>query len=139
MLIQGGMISSGRLYTFFVLGWYWISCISSFWNTTLPGVVAMFLPILNALASVMLICSWPSPRSMSASRLFRPRSRFSPPEASVSRTTSGLVSAKFEGDSASMYWRVKKSTFLRASAGRCSTFDTAWWMWRAAIRYDCLT
>jgi hypothetical protein len=32
--------------------------------------------------------------------------------ATVSRNTSGLVSAKFDGASASMYWRVKKSTFF---------------------------
>ena len=44
MLIQGGMISSGRRCTFSVVGVYWISCIRSFWNTTLPGVLAMFSP-----------------------------------------------------------------------------------------------
>ena len=37
MLIQGGMISSGRWWTCSVVGAYWISCISSFWKTTLPG------------------------------------------------------------------------------------------------------
>jgi hypothetical protein len=40
----------------------------------------------------------------------------------VSRKTSGFVSAKFDGASASMYWRVKKSTFFfvcSASPRRC--------------------
>src|SRR5882724_9241942 len=36
------MTRSGRLKTVSVLGAYWISCINSFWNTTLPGVVATF-------------------------------------------------------------------------------------------------
>ena len=44
MLIQGGTISSGVRSTFSVVGVYWISCISSFWKITLPGVVAMLTP-----------------------------------------------------------------------------------------------
>ena len=112
MLIHGGMISSGRFHCFLVDGSYWMSCMSSFWNTTLPGVVAMLTPSSNAFWSVIEILSWPPPRSMSSSRLWRPFTRFWPPEATVSRNTSGLVSAKFDGASASMYWRVKKSTFF---------------------------
>ena len=49
MLIQGGTISSGRFSTFSVVGAYWISCIRSFWKTTLPGVTAMFSPTLEGL------------------------------------------------------------------------------------------
>ena len=71
MLIQGGMISSGRRFTVSVVGAYWISCIRSFWKTTLPGVVAMFSPILNAVMSVMLIASRPLPRSRSSSRFLQ--------------------------------------------------------------------
>ena len=79
MLIHGGMMSSGRFHAFLVVGSYWISCISSFWNTTLPGVVAMLTPSSNAFASVIEILSWPLPRSMSSSRLCRPLTRFWPP------------------------------------------------------------
>ena len=95
---------------------------SSFWKTTLPGVVAMLTPSSKALLSVIEILSWPLPRSMSSSRLFIPFTRFWPPVATVSRNTSGLVSAKFDGASASMYWRVKKSTFFRVCWSRPSTF-----------------
>src|SRR4029077_18888767 len=62
-----------------------------------------------------------------------------PPDAIVSRKTSGLVSAKFDGASASMYCRVKKSTFLRVCSSSPSTLATAWCSQRAVIRYDCLT
>ena len=108
---------SGRCHCFFVDGSYWISWIRSFWNTTLPGVVAMLTPSSKAFESVIEILSWPLPRSMSSSRLLRPRTRFWPPVATVSRNTSGLVSAKFDGASASMYWRVKKSTFFLVCSG----------------------
>ena len=121
MLIHGGMTSSGRFATFFVVGSYWISCIRSFWKTTLPGVVAMLTPSSNAFVSVIEILSWPLPRSMSSSRLLSPLTRFWPPVAIVSRNTSGLVSAKFDGASASMYWRVKKSTFFFVASSRPST------------------
>ncbi len=42
-------MSSGRRNTCEVEGWYWMSCSSAFWNTTLPGVVATFLPSWKAL------------------------------------------------------------------------------------------
>ena len=105
MLIQGGKISSGRFSTFSVVGVYWISCIRSFWYTTLPGVTAMFSPTLNA-SSVMLMRSLPLPRSRSASRLLRPFSRFSPPVSAVLRSTSGLVIRKLDGLIASTNCRV---------------------------------
>src|SRR5258708_3796347 len=101
------MMISGRLYTSPPVGWYWMSCIRSFWYTTLPGVVATFLPSLNALSSVIEMRSSPLPFSMSESRLFSPRTRFWPPLFSVSRSTCGLVMRKFVSDSASTYWRVK--------------------------------
>ena len=47
MLIQGGTISSGRLSTVGVDGAYWMSCISSFWKITLPGVIARLRPTSN--------------------------------------------------------------------------------------------
>ena len=82
----------------------------------------------------MLMCRLPLPFSMSESRLLRPLSRFWPPLVSVSRSTSGLVSAKFDGESASTYWRVKNATFFSDSAGMPSTLATACWIWREAIR-----
>ena len=69
MLIQGGKISSGRFNTFSVVGAYWISCIRSFWKTTLPGVTATFSPTRKLLSSVMRMRRSPLPRSRSASRL----------------------------------------------------------------------
>jgi hypothetical protein len=47
------MINSGRRNTVSVVGAYWMSCINSFWKTTLPGVVATFSPSLNASRSVI--------------------------------------------------------------------------------------
>ncbi len=134
MLIHGGMISSGRSRTFFVVGSYCSSCASSVWNTTLPGVVAMLTPSSNAFGSVIEILTWPLPRSMSSSRLCRPLTRFIPPLVTVSRNTSGLVSAKFEGAIASMYWRVKNSTFFLVWLSSPSTPATASCIQRAAMR-----
>ena len=47
MLIQGGTISSGTLSTSGVVASYWMSCISSFWKITLPGVSARLRPTSN--------------------------------------------------------------------------------------------
>ena len=134
MLIHGGTTSSGRSNTFGVVGSYWMSSISALRNTTLPGVVPMLTPSSNAFASVIEMRSWPLPRSMSSSRLLRPRTRFCPPDAIVSLNTSGLVSAKFDGASASMYWRVKKSTFRFVGSSSPSTLATFSCSQRAAIR-----
>ena len=41
-------MSRGRSNTSSVLGLYWMSWMSSFWNTTLPGVIARFLPTSKA-------------------------------------------------------------------------------------------
>ena len=51
--MHGGTISSGRSCTSTVLGAYWISWISSFSNTTLPGVVARLRPTSKAVSSVV--------------------------------------------------------------------------------------
>ncbi len=134
MLIQGGMMSSGRFATLGVVGSYWMSWRRSFWKTTLPGVVAMLTPSSNAFGSVIEILSWPLPRSMSSRRLWRPLTRFCPPVAIVSRNTSGLVSAKFDGASASMYCRVKKLTLRFVASSRPSTLPTASCRLSAAMR-----
>ena len=94
----------------------------------------MLTPSSNAFASVMEIRSWPPPRSMSSRRLWSPLTRFWPPVATVSRNTSGFVSAKFDGASASMYCRVKKSTFRFVCSSRPSTLATWSCIHRAAIR-----
>jgi hypothetical protein len=94
----------------------------------------MLTPSSKALLSVIEILSWPLPRSMSSSRLCRPLTRFCPPVATVSRKTSGLVSAKFDGATASMYWRVKKSTFFFYSGSRPSTPATVLLSQREVMR-----
>jgi len=134
LLIHGGTISSGRLNCLAVVGLNCSSWIRSFWNTTLPGVVATFLPSSNAVVSVILTRSWPSPSSMSRSRLLKPLIRFWPWLLTVSRNTSGLVMTKFDGDSASMNWRVKKFTLVWVLSSRPFTVLTESWMWRAVIR-----
>ena len=100
MLIQGGMISSGRFSTLSVTGVYWMSCINSFWKITLPGVIARFLPTANFDASDWRILRLPPPASMSSASMLMPRTRFSAFDESVSRITSGLVSTKFDGATA---------------------------------------
>ncbi len=100
MLIHGGTISSGVRSTFSVVGVYWISCISSFWKITLPGVVAMLTPTSRLDGSDWRMRSVPWPASISSASIFMPRTRLSPLDASVSRSTSGLVRTKFDGASA---------------------------------------
>ncbi len=100
MLIHGGTISSGRSCTVSVEGEYWMSWRSSFWNTTLPGAVATLRPTSNACTSVCEMLMMAPEPSMSCTRLAMPCTRFLPLEDSVSRSTSGLVKGKLEGDSA---------------------------------------
>ena len=57
----------------------------------------MFPPISNLLGSVWRILSVPLPRSMSSASSCMPRTRFSPSEAKVSRSSSGLVNTQFDG------------------------------------------
>src|SRR5258707_15458509 len=70
----------------------------------------MFSPRRKAFRSVIVIASRPLPRSRSARRFSKPRSRFCPPDARVAVRTSGLVATKLEGDKASTNWRVEKTT-----------------------------
>ena len=100
MLIHGGQISSGVFSTVGVDGAYWMSCISSFSKITLPGVTARLLPTSNFSASDWRIFRSPPPASMSSASICMPRARFSALVVSVSRSNSGLVSTKFDGDSA---------------------------------------
>ena len=75
-----------------------MSCISSFWKITLPGVIARLRPTSNFSASDWRILMLPPPASMSSASICMPRTRFSAFEASVSRSNSGLVSTKFDGE-----------------------------------------
>ena len=129
MLIQGGTMSSGTSCTFSVVGSYWMSCSRSFWKTTLPGAVAMLRPTSKASRSVWVRLNTSPDRSMSWTRLAMPCTRFLPLVANVSRSTSGLVSGKLEGDRAlpscfrwnSARWRVRSSSpsvLLRTSSSQ---------------------
>jgi hypothetical protein len=100
LLIQGGTISSGRLRTVAVEGAYCRSCMRSFWKITLPGVVARLRPTANIDASDWRILRSPPPASMSSASMRMPRTRLSALLSSVSRSSSGLVSTKFDGDNA---------------------------------------
>jgi hypothetical protein len=42
-----------------------------------------------------------TPRSQSSARFFRPLTRFMPPLAAVTRSTSGFVGRKFDGETMS--------------------------------------
>ncbi len=75
-----------------------MSCINSFWKTTLPGVTAMSLPSSNS-AEARRTGSFASVAA-SASRLARPESRLIEPVSIARRIASGLVKAKLAGDSA---------------------------------------
>ena len=90
--------------TFSVVGSYWMSCISSFWKITLPGVVAMLTPTARLVGSDWRMRKLPLPASISSASIFMPRTRLSPLEASVSRSTSGLVRTKFDGAIALVIW-----------------------------------
>ena len=118
MLIQGGMISSGRLNCFLVVGLNCSSWIRSFWNTTLPGVVATFLPSSKAVGSVILIAQLAVAVLDVAQQVVEALEQVLAVVLTVSRSTSGLVMAKLDGDSASMNWRVKKFDLLLASGRR---------------------
>src|SRR5258708_20958236 len=96
----------------------------------------MFSPILNASASVILIDSWPWPRSRSLSRLSKPLSRFSPPLSTVARNTSGLVTTKFEGAIASTNWRGLKNTFFADFSSRPPPVVHFVFHLRAGVRQD---
>ena len=106
MLIQGGTISSGRRSTVAVVGAYWMSCISSFWWITLPGVIARLRPTSNFDGSDWRIFSSPPPASMSSASIWVPRTRFSAFSLRVVRNSSGLVKMKFDGDAALTSWRM---------------------------------
>ena len=63
MLIQGGQISSGRFSTVSVAGSYWMISATSLRPTTLPGVVARFLPTSKRELSACLSFRSPLPAS----------------------------------------------------------------------------
>ena len=77
-----------------------MSCMISFWKITLPGVVARLRPTANIEESDCRIRKLPPPASMSSASMCMPRTRFWALLVKVSRSSSGLVRTKFDGDSA---------------------------------------
>ena len=106
MLIHGGTISSGRFITFSVVGEYWISSIRSFWSTTLPGVVAIFLPTSNAFMSVMPEGELALATLEILQQVVEALDQVLAAELDGGAQTSGLVITKLHGDIASTNWRV---------------------------------
>ena len=75
-----------------------MSWISSFWNTTVPGVVPTLRPTSNADSSVIAI----RPLARSSVNRRMPSSRLAPPVSIASCSASGLVASVLAGLSASM-------------------------------------
>ena len=88
--MHGGTITSGRSCTLAVLGAYWMSCISSFSKTTLPGLVATLRPTSKAVSSV--IETRPLAKSCRNRRM--PSTRLAPPLSSAVCIASGLVARR---------------------------------------------
>ena len=131
------MRSIGRRRTAGVAGAYWMSWMSSFWKTTLPGVVAMLSPTVKASGGHIGTSS----RPVSGSRLRRncriPLTALVPPDSTAARTASGLVGKKFVGASASVTCRVTNSSLLRLDSSRPATPDGSDVQAREFTRYAC--
>ena len=97
-------MSRGRSYTSSVIGAYWMSWMRSFWKMTLPGVTARFRPISKAERSVWLMRSRSFDCSRSCTKCAMPCTKLAALVCSVVRTTSGLVSGKFDGENAASIW-----------------------------------
>src|SRR5260221_699566 len=129
-------MTNGRFSTCAVAGLYWISCIRSFSNTTLPGVVATFSPSLKAFSSVIEICNCPPPFSMSARRLFRPRTRFTDMEVTRAGSLASFayrsmyalaipISSRIAAESDSAcFWVKSARIFDERSATDCTTLGS---------------
>ncbi len=96
--MHGGTNSSGVFSTSLVCGAYWISWISSFSKTTVPGVVARLRPTSKADSSTRVI----RPFCRSSIKFFMPSVRLAERVSIALRITSGLVAGKFDGLIASM-------------------------------------
>jgi hypothetical protein len=107
-MIHAGTIRTGSANTVSVAGSYWISSIRRLRNTTLPGVRAIGPPGTKASAPTG---GWPSvTRLQSSTKFEKPRTRLFPPCSRVTRSTSGLVHAMFDGAHMSSICRVAKLT-----------------------------
>ena len=102
-----------------MVGVYWISWISSFWKTTLPGVVQTLRPTSNAVLSVI----WTRPSARSSVNSFMPSTRLAPPVSMASCSASGLVARLLAGLTASVIWRSANPhcALLRSSSGAASS------------------
>ena len=79
--------------------------------------------------------SWPSPASTSCSRLFSPLTRFWPLRLDRFAEDFRVGQRSWEGDNASMYWRVKKFDLSAGSIRRDSDVGRrCHGRWRAVIR-----
>jgi hypothetical protein len=105
LLMQGGTMTSGRLWTFAVEGAYCTSCINSFSNTTLPGLVATLRPTSKAASSDIEM----RPFARSARKRHAPSMRLVPPVSSAACIASGLVARQLAGFVASITWRSANS------------------------------
>ena len=92
------MITSGRLWTCSVLGWYWMSSPTSSRCTTAPGDSARSLPTSNASRST--IEGMPPLLRTSPTKLRTPRTRLLPPVSNARLIAAGLVAKKLVGASA---------------------------------------
>ena len=117
--MHGGTITSGRWWTFAVVGVYWISCSNSFWNTTLPGEVPTSRPTSKAISSVIET----RPLARSSTNSFMPSMRLAPPVSMASCIASGLVARLLAGLSASSTWVSANPhcALLRSSTGAASS------------------
>ena len=113
--MHGGTIDQRPLVHLGVVGVYWMSWISSFSNTTDPGVTARLRPTSKADSSVVVI----RPLAKSSKNRFMPSVTLAPPVSIASAMASGLVTKKLAGLIASTNWRPAKRSwpFSRSSTG----------------------
>ena len=107
---------------------------SSFLNTTRPGVAAMFSPILKWLVSTWRGC--PPLRSRSSTKFAAPAARLAPPVSIARLIAAGLVSRKFVGASASRRKSAASPALASATASPAPAARTSSASWMPA-RYAC--
>src|SRR3984885_3484049 len=111
-----------------------MSSMSSFLNTTLPGVAAMFSPSLKWLVSP---CRGRPPlRSRSSTKFPAPTARLAPPVSIARLIAAGLVSRKFVGARASSRKSAASPAFASATASPAPAARMSPASWIPA-RYAC--
>ena len=107
-MIHAGTSRTGSGHTSGIVGEYWISSISRFFSTTLPGVTATLPPTTNFSAPGGGMPAARRCRSVSA--LNPPRTRFCPLSASVFFSATGLVISMLLGEARSSHCRTANDT-----------------------------